>query len=215
MVNQLLTCRRDYFIAAGSVYGFSLFVAWARCYLYNGLSHRAHVEIETDTTVRVTVPTKLKWTAGQHVFARFLALGPQALTMHPFTICSLPATEGRENRMVFYIKPTKGITARLGSLAGSQKTVPVFLDGPYGGIHVGSFGHFDRVLLIAGGSGGGFLLPVLEDILRRKANKAGGAAVKATEVHVVWLVKNRGMSSFLPSEAESYILTYSRTHPMV
>jgi Ferric reductase NAD binding domain len=70
--------------------------------------------------------------------------------------------------MVFYIKPKSGFTARLARLAasGSANTIPVLLDGPYGSSLASSLAGYEQVLLVAGGSGAGFLLPLLEDLIR-------------------------------------------------
>ncbi|KAL9622235.1 MAG: hypothetical protein Q9160_003418 [Pyrenula sp. 1 TL-2023] len=45
--------------------------------------------------------------------------------------------------------------------------VPVFVDGPYGGIDSQKFYSSERVLLIAGGSGAGWTLPFIEQFARR------------------------------------------------
>lgn len=77
--------------------------------------------------------------------------------------------------MDLYIKPTGGITARLAKLARRQPniSVRVLLDGPYGGLNHGTLNKYDKVLLIAGGSGAGFTLPLIEDVLRHHSAAAG------------------------------------------
>ena len=47
--------------------------------------------------------------------------------------------------------------------------MPVFVDGPYGGIQTRKFTDSDRVLVIAGGSGAGWSLPLAEKFARRHA----------------------------------------------
>lgn len=66
--------------------------------------------------------------------------------------------------MEFVIKPAKGMTRALmskvqgaeqnggGDREGRKMEVRVLLDGPYGGIG-GDIGAYDRVVLVAGGSG--------------------------------------------------------------
>jgi hypothetical protein len=70
--------------------------------------------------------------------------------------------------MAFYVKPKSGFTARLARMAssGSSNPIPVLLDGPYGGPPTSSLMGYEQVLLIAGGSGAGFLLPLVEDLIR-------------------------------------------------
>ena len=106
--------------------------------------------------VKITIPTKLVWRPGQHFFLRFLDLGIHAASSHPFTIANLPEGEkGSEGRvMEVYARIHGGITARLAKVAqtGSLKRSRVLLDGPYGGFE-GKLEAYDRVLLLAGGSG--------------------------------------------------------------
>ncbi|KAB2574469.1 Ferric reductase transmembrane component 6 [Lasiodiplodia theobromae] len=129
---------------------------------------------------------------------------------------SFPAEKGgvvgREDAVLrFVVKPmhaSGGLTARLHALALERPQgaeVGVTLDGPYGGIGVGGAGNgdassssparsrlaaFDRVLVIVGGSGAGFSLPVVEEVLRaasdgRPAEKGARAAGGAKEVKIV------------------------------
>ena len=111
------------------------------------------------------------WTPGQHVFVRFLTLGLHSLTTHPFSVCSLPASDQdpRPSELVFYIRPRGGFTSRLAKIAAKQPDVslPVLLDGPYGGINAKTLTKFDKALIIAGGSGAGYTLPLIEDVARR------------------------------------------------
>lgn len=120
------------------------------------------------------------------MFVRSLTLGLHSLSTHPFTICSLPSrTKDETSSLAFYITPTSsGFTARLASLAQSQPqaTVPLLLDGPYSGIGAGSLAKFDKALILAGGSGAGFTLPVIEDILLNQSLRADG---RKTSIHVV------------------------------
>lgn len=110
------------------------------------------------------------WTPGQHVFIRFLTLSLHSLTAHPFSICSLPALprDNRPSELVFYIRPRGGFTSRLAKLAAKQPNVslPVLLDGPYGGTNT-TLAKFGKALIIAGGSGAGYTLPLIEDVARK------------------------------------------------
>ena len=108
--------------------------------------------------VKITIPTKLYWRPGQHFFVRFLDLGIHAASSHPFTVASLTgdysvSEKGDDGRVIeMYARVRGGITARLSNVAGSLKRSRVLLDGPYGGFE-GNLEIYDRILLLAGGSG--------------------------------------------------------------
>lgn len=126
----------------------------------------------------MAVPVNFLWKPGQHIFIRFLTLGLHSLTSHPFTICSLPPPRSNQHshpqdlpkpaELVFYIRPRGGFTKRLALIAAKSPnaSLRVLLNGPYGGLPNGAMAKFCKVLLIAGGSGAGFLLPLMEDTVR-------------------------------------------------
>lgn len=165
----------DYFIAAGSLYFATFFYSVGRTFFNTGI-HYAHIEPADANTghglVRISVLTAMRWKPGQHIFIRFMTAGVHAVTIHPFSICSLADRDGKASEMVFYIRPKSGFTARLARKAasGSSNPIPILLDGPYGGLPTGALTGYEQVLLIAGGSGAGFLLPLLEDLVRCTCN---------------------------------------------
>lgn len=55
--------------------------------------------------------------------------------------------------------------------------VPVFVDGPYGGIDNLKYFGSDRIVVVAGGSGAGWMLPFVEQFLRFHAMVRGGQHV--------------------------------------
>jgi predicted ferric reductase len=118
------------------------------------------------------VPAKFKWTPGQHCFLRFTSFGIfPALSSHPFTICSSPSIEPNvPSELVFYIRHQKGFTARLyrHALENPGVSVPVQVDGPYGGINLQKYRDSDHILVIAGGSGAGWILPFIERFARSR-----------------------------------------------
>lgn len=115
--------------------------------------------------LRITIPGGFHWHPGQHVFVRFLTPDLHALSSHPFTICSLP----QSGQLMLYVRVRGGLTARLAAKAkrtpGCQ--VRVWLDGPYGGMQERGLGESDRAVVISGGSGAGFTLPLILDVLIR------------------------------------------------
>lgn len=122
--------------------------------------------------IRISIPTKTTWRAGQHYFLRFVSL--HAWASHPFTACSLPTKahyyEAASSSLVFYIRPQGGLTARLASYAAAHPNskMRIMLDGPYGGIEMTKLDASHRTLVLAGGSGAGWVLPLIEAFLRRR-----------------------------------------------
>ncbi|KAL3461020.1 ferric reductase like transmembrane component-domain-containing protein [Aspergillus heterothallicus] len=158
----------DYFIATGVLYALCWGYSMCRTWFEHGVRHRAALFRETDHTLKIAIETDMVWSAGQHVYLRFLAVGVHALSTHPFTICSV-AEEGRRNTLVFYVRPRGGFTGRLLKMAERQAgvQVPVLLDGPYGGVpgHRG-VSHFERSVVVGGGAGAGFTLAMVEEFIR-------------------------------------------------
>jgi hypothetical protein len=73
-----------------------------------------------------------------------------------------------------YIRPQGGFTARLARHAETHPNgmIRVLLDGPYGGIHAREISHSPRQLVVAGGSGAGWLLPMITTFLRHTQRDA-------------------------------------------
>lgn len=197
--------RRDYFIATGSIYFFSLFYSVVRTHLFHGL-HTATLTLLPCGLLEVRIRTIISWTPGQHVFIRFLTLGIHSLTAHPFTISSaVHETEkcGHPSEMTFYIKPRAGITARLAKLAEARPniSVRVLLDGPYGGVNTDAVRRVDTLLVVAGGSGASFSLGIVDDALRRCHiyQKTG------QRIQIVYASRQRAVAEWYAREMESLL----------
>lgn len=166
---------RDYFIATAAVYVPCLVYPWLRtCFEYGG-GQKAQLFVADNGFTRVTIPATFDWVPGQHCFLRFRGFGIHSLTSHPFTICSLPSTSPDEqSHITFYIRHRRGFTARLYNYAMKQPgvSVPVFVDGPYGGIDPQKYHSSDRLVVIAGGSGAGWILPFIEQFARCGLSRA-------------------------------------------
>lgn len=94
-------------------------------------------------------------------------------------------------------QPKAGIV-NLSRLPGLPLHVQVMFDGPYGGCEL-ELGTFDRVLLIAGGSGVTFATGILDEIVGTslpKRIKAGQIAAEVTQrvtrVDFVWCIRSIG-----------------------
>jgi NAD(P)H-flavin reductase len=120
--------------------------------------------------IRVAIPTTFNWTPGQHCFLRFTNFGLfQAISSHPFTICSSPSLDPNEqSELIFYIRPHSGLTAKLHAhaLEHPASSIHVLVDGPYGGINTKRYFDVDHALVVAGGSGAGWCLPFVEQFIR-------------------------------------------------
>lgn len=140
-------------------------------FVSNGIA-KGVVDLTPNGFIRVVVPTKTTWTAGQHYFVRFLSLGRHSLSTHPFTVCSLPSIrpgDAGQSELVFYIRPQGGFTSALArhTEANPGFSTTVLLDGPYGGTNLQQVARSHRLVLVAGGSGAGWLLPMVETFLRQ------------------------------------------------
>jgi ferric-chelate reductase len=209
---------RDYFIAGGALYLFSLCAAYIRTTLLHG-RHKATLDVLPCGLVRIKIPTFITWSPGQHVFLRFLnlsQLGLHSLTAHPFTITSNAhdaASLSKPNELVFYIKPRGGITARLASLAaqrpGNERTV--LLEGPYGGLAASAsndLARFDSVLVISGGSGGGFSLGIVDAVLASSSPSSSSSSSSSTPaLQIIFATRNQSMAEWYTEEIEARLST--------
>ncbi|KFZ03476.1 hypothetical protein V502_10919 [Pseudogymnoascus sp. VKM F-4520 (FW-2644)] len=174
-----------YFIATAAVYVPCLVYPWLRTCFEYGFTQKAYIHVEDNGFTRITVPSvTMRWKPGQHCFLRFTSFGFQAFSSHPFTICSLPSTRPNEkSELVFYIRHQRGLTEKLYNHALKQPgaSVPVHIDGPYGGINMQKYIQGDRLLVIAGGSGAGWILPFIELFHRWNSTGADEEQGKDTE----------------------------------
>lgn len=185
----------DYFIATLALYLPTLAWGILRTATHSNPGHTASFMLLPDGTLHITIPTPIMWSPGQHVFLRFWTLGIHALSTHPFTICSLPDSK----KMEFFVKPAGGFTARMAKLAERGERIPVNIDGPYGdALTVEKLSEKDKAVLIAGGSGAGYLLPFLKSLVR-------DTMARATDVKVVIAVRHRDSLDWLHDAIDSIL----------
>ncbi|RDW72580.1 ferric reductase family protein [Aspergillus mulundensis] len=167
--------------------------------------HQASFTSLPGDVTRVTIRDPgLRWAQGQHMFLTCHAIVP--LQSHPFTISSIP----EDKQIEFLIRSQKGGTRRFYKYAENNtvlgtdtgKSCTVLLEGPYGVLR--PLYQFDTVVLIAGGMGATFTMPLLRDLVRRWKNDSGskdlslqrvqsaqlGKAV-VRRVRFVWVVRSR------------------------
>ena len=148
-----------------------------------------------------------KWSAGQHVFLSCHSVAP--LQSHPFTIASIP----QDGRMDFLIKCKTGGSKRFFKHAQKHQTLPltrvdakqdqgtlVTVEGPYG--HVRPLRQFDSVVLIAGGGGSTFTMPLLRDMVTswKSANHDQSSNVVTRYIRYVWIVKSTQQVSWFATQ---------------
>jgi len=163
----------DYFIASGAIYMSCYLYSFARTAMQTGT---ATLSMATPAIVSVRVSSRMKWKPGQYCFVRFIGMGRHAFSSHPFTICSLDPRQSGEGKaqadLLFYIHARGGFTGHLARHVAARQscTMRIILKGPFGGIDTSQFDRSTKLLIIAGGSGAGWTLPLIERFLQRHAS---------------------------------------------
>jgi len=167
----------------------------------NRSKHQARLVLIQDDAVKITIPTTLKWAPGQHIFIRFPSI--RKFESHPFTIASIPASkitssvfgdaeggDAEKNEIVVLLRPHTGLTLELAKATKDMTvTIPAILDGPYGHAEA-SFRAYSEVLLLVGGSGVSYAIPVLTDLVRRMNEPSGES--RCAKVELVWVMRREG-----------------------
>ncbi|KAJ5758451.1 ferric reductase like transmembrane component-domain-containing protein [Penicillium odoratum] len=141
--------------------------------------------------VTLLVPIGLRWKPGQHCWLRMPHLSP--LQNHPFTIANLPSQEVRTKSdiqvMEFYIRAYNGLTRNLlqSVVDYSDRSVPMHVDGPYGGLNENPPGQYESLVFVCGGSGISACMPHI--LYALKASHQGSGVVKS--IRLVWMVQDR------------------------
>ncbi|KAJ5632626.1 hypothetical protein N7490_008965 [Penicillium lividum] len=150
------------------------------------------VTLLPQNAVKVTIPTKMRWRAGQYVYLRMPSIG--FIESHPFTIASLcsddfPSAYGEKYRdMTLVFRPFEGFTRKVLKKSleyGPFKTYTAYLEGPYGGMKR-DMAAFDDVVFFAGGSGITAIASQLLDLIKRIRD--GKAVTKS--IKVVWALRS-------------------------
>ncbi|KAI0049652.1 hypothetical protein FA95DRAFT_1488950 [Auriscalpium vulgare] len=164
--------------------------------LWKGISHdrsTAVVELLPGDTLRLTFRRDFRWTAGQHAYVTLPTISTFPTEAHPFTIATIADSVKGEERVdgkdvVFLIRARNGFTRRLRDYAAENGTssVPALVDGPYG--CPPSLASFSTCVLISGGSGVSYTLPLLLNAVRN----ANLSQALTTKVVFVWAVRDAG-----------------------
>lgn len=146
----------------------------------------ASVELLSPHLVRLRLhrPPHLHWSPGQAAYLIMPGVSTIPFEAHPFTIASVDttgdATRGNHastrekrvpsqtepswNELMFFINVHSGFTRKLRDVAEKGGKAKVFVEGPYG--ESPDLTAYGTSVLIAGGSGVSFILPLLLDGVR-------------------------------------------------
>ena len=147
----------------------------------------ASVELLSPRFVRLRLrrPPHFNWSPGQTAYLIMPGVSTIPFEAHPFTITSVdtvhdethwgditPVTEGEKfgesqphwKELAFFINVHSGFTKNLLDVARKGGKVKVLVDGPYG--KPPDLKDYDTSVLIAGGAGVSFALPLLLDSIK-------------------------------------------------
>ena len=120
---------------------------------------------------------------GQHVYLTFPGI-KEKLRLNPFTIANRP---NQRRTVEIVARVLDGTTALLDELASKPQPIHLNLEGPYGGAkYFPDFLDYDSILLLAGGVGATFTLPIFQNLLELNDGNRLPPKVK-----FVWAVKHR------------------------
>ena len=132
------------------------------------IGYRAELRTIADNITVLTLRNvSFSWKAGQHFYLWFPRIG--LLESHPFTVSNLPTKGfGCNANAEFVIRSHTGFTRRLYRRALlSNQSVPLveraIVMGPFG--HLPGWNAFETLVLISGGTGASFMLPILESVV--------------------------------------------------
>ncbi|KAG2151644.1 FAD-binding domain-containing protein [Suillus bovinus] len=164
----------------------------------------AATELLSEGVVRMRLrrPPHFHWSPGQAAYLIMPSVSTLPFEAHPFTIASFDSSllstapaEDRSNRdvtgpsapfwkeLVFLVNVQEGFTKKLKEVAARKETVKVFVDGPYGSSP--DLGSYDTSVLVAGGSGVSYTLPVFLNIIERVRKGKSSC----TRVVFIWAIR--------------------------
>ena len=125
------------------------------------------------------------WQPGQHGYVSLP--GQRILRSNPFSVASLQHTDGQ---LRFVARILDGNTAVLARAAESAKvTRQLKIEGPYGvSSHSEKLLNYDRVLFVAGGVGGTFMVPLYRQLLADLSPSKGSR--RRQKVAFLWIARS-------------------------
>ncbi|RDB30109.1 Ferric/cupric reductase transmembrane component 1 [Hypsizygus marmoreus] len=182
----------------------------------NFADQNAHIDVLSPHFVRITLhrPGYLHWLPGQSAYLTMPSVSAFPFEAHPFTISTIdspsettdspsetPVNEKAEHpldeassgsrivtsslkKLTFLVRVRSGFTKNLLNAAEKDAPTKVILDGPYSSPPL--LKGFETVVLIAGGSGVAFTLPLLLDSIHRA--KRGSSACR--KIVFLWAIRD-------------------------
>lgn len=159
----------------------------------NGQTKREMVEV----TFKLPAHKMRKYVPGSHVYVSIPGLGGKLATVlrpaNPFTIASVASERHTKSSEIpgpttLVLRALSGTTSELAHLARNlpKGNATLDIEGPYGSVQyfpdLTNEGRFPSVVLVAGGVGGTFTLPIYIDMLEKR----GGRGVR-----FLWCVKRK------------------------
>jgi predicted ferric reductase len=110
-------------------------------------------------------------------------------------------TTDAESKKIHTVLPTALQPASRSSGRPAQHTTPVILQGPYGTSHAPHSESYDtNILLVAGGTGITFVLPILQHIMTMPSLANSNMSRK---LELIWIVRRRADAAWVSSELET------------
>jgi NAD(P)H-flavin reductase len=140
------------------------------------------VQLTSNSIARVPI-----WKPGQHFYLRFAPPGLISyLRGNPFTATTLPG----DPSITLVARTLGGHTQRLAFIAnnsiGASSQTPLYFEGPYGhSKYLPNFIEFDRILLVAGGIGATYIIPLWKSISQQRLGRPNAES----EARLVWSVR--------------------------
>lgn len=176
------------------------------------------VRVEIDMTQKNAAAFRVP---GQHVYLQIPRLQSPASTAiaqlqestglrsNPFTIVSLPELD---RGLMLVSRALKGSTRELAvlghSMAQAHSPIEVKLEGPYGASSwLPDFQTFDNIILVAGGVGATFVIPIWRSICM---SRSASNQTMAEKVRFIWAVRKRVETSWaFPSAEAGSVLSHA------
>jgi len=177
------------------------------------------VELLSPQTVRLRLrrPPHFHWQPGQTAYLTMPSVSDLPFEAHPFTIASIDTTADEKEKsdsgairpywkeLVFFIDVHKGFTKKLSKIAAKGGMVKTFVDGPYG--HSPDLSVYNTSVLIAGGSGLTFTLPLLLDTI----NKASLGKSNTSRLVFIWAIRDPSQLLWISETLASALKTVPST----
>ncbi|PFH49410.1 hypothetical protein AMATHDRAFT_147750 [Amanita thiersii Skay4041] len=168
----------------------------------------AEVEVLSSRFLRLTMyrPDHFHWAPGQSVYMTLPSVSAFPLEAHPFSIASVNEAKTNElngdcnekersgKKLTFFIRVMDGFTKRLHNMATRSQTCRVLIDGPYSSPPI--LRGYDTIVLLSGGSGVSFTLPLMIDTIRRTKNND----LRCNHLSFIWVVKEADQITWISED---------------